>query len=278
MHDRAHRALDRPATSPRFTPGERSIAAVGFTDRAAAWVEDMRIAVIEDDAAPTGGIASSLSRAGWSCRAFPDGRSFLAAAHRESYDAYVVDCGLPDMPGLDVLRALRSSVPAPAPILFLAAPEGEQDAIAAGADDFVVKPARLSELQTRLRALGRRHLPPAAPTVFAYDRFRFDLRRQHAFVDGAPSMLTHKEFLLALLLMRNLGRPLSRGHIREAVWGRDPEIQSRTMDTHVSRVRRKLSLSPEHGYRLAPVYGYGYRLEQLSRSGTDGPPAPRGAG
>lgn len=238
----------------------------------------MHIAVIEDKDAPIGGIASSLSRAGWSCRAFPDGRSFLAAAHRESYDAYVVDCGLPDMPGLDVLRALRASVLASAPILFLAAPECEQDAISAGADDFVVKPARLSELQARLRVLGRRQLPPAAPVGFEYDRFRFDLRRQLASVGGTPVTLTQKEFLLALLLMRNLGRPVSRGHICEAVWGRDLEIRSRTIDTHVSRVRRKLALSPETGYLLAPVYGYGYRLEQLSRSGTDGPTPPRSPG
>jgi DNA-binding response OmpR family regulator len=79
--------------------------------------------------------------------------------------------------------------------------------------------------------------------------------------------------MLAVLLLRNLGKPLSRGHIREAVWGRDSEIPSRTMDTHVSRVRTKLGLRPESDYLLAPVYSFGYRLEHLARGA---PPATSG--
>jgi len=75
--------------------------------------------------------------------------------------------------------------------------------------------------------------------------------------------VTHKEFALALLFFRNMGRPLSRAYIHEAVWQRDTALPSRTMDTHVSRVRNKLQLKPEHGYRLVPVYSYGYRLEKL---------------
>ncbi len=76
--------------------------------------------------------------------------------------------------------------------------------------------------------------------------------------------LTQKEFQLAVLMLRNVGKPLSRGHIREMVWGRGSDVPSRTMDTHVSRVRTKLDLRPEHGYLLAPVYSYGYRLEHLA--------------
>ncbi len=80
---------------------------------------------------------------------------------------------------------------------------------------------------------------------------------------GKTVDLTQKEFDLALLFFRHLGRPLSRAFIHETVWSRDAELVSRTMDTHVSRVRNKLALRPENGYRLAPVYSYGYRLEQL---------------
>lgn len=231
----------------------------------------MRIAIIEDDAALASSVASSLARIGWNCRSYPDGRSFLASVHRESYDAYVIDWGLPDMSGLEVLRTIRARVAAAAPVLFLTARDTEQDAIEAleaGADDFVVKPARLGELQARLRALARRQArQPLAADVFEHDRFRFDLKLQQASVRGEPVELTQKEFLLAVLLLRNLGKPLSRGHIREAVWGRDNEIPSRTMDTHVSRVRSKLGLRPENDYLLAPVYSYGYRLEHLARPG-----------
>ena len=233
----------------------------------------MRIAIIDDDTVLSSGITSALARNGWACRTHADGRSFVATLHRESYDAYIVDWGLPDMSGLDVLRAIRTRVPVTVPVLFLTARDTEQDvieALEAGADDFVVKPARIGELQARLRALWRRNSRfPDTPDTYEYDRFRFELKLQRAWVDGASVDLTQKEFLLALLLLRNLGKPLSRGHIREAVWGRDSEIPSRTMDTHVSRVRTKLGLRPERHYLLAPVYSYGYRLEHLPSSTAD---------
>jgi DNA-binding response OmpR family regulator len=229
----------------------------------------MRIAIIDDDAALTSSVSSSFARNGWQCRAFTDGRSFIATMHRESYDAYIVDWALPDTTGIEVLRAIRLRVPTAVPVLFLTARDAESDmieALEAGADDFVVKPARLGELQARLRALGRRRARASAQAdVFDHDRFRFELKTQKAWSAGAPVELTQKEFLLAVLLLRNLGKPLSRGHIREAVWGRDSEIPSRTIDTHVSRVRTKLGLRPESDYLLAPVYSFGYRLEHLAR-------------
>ncbi len=230
----------------------------------------MRIAIIDDDTTLAASVTSALSGNGWACRAHADGRSFIATMHRESYDAYIVDWSLPDMSGLDVLRAIRARVPMTVPVLFLTAHDGEQDvlqALEAGADDFIVKPPRIGELQARLRAMWRRHSRiPDAPDTYEYDRFRFDLKLQRAWVEGQPVDLTQKEFRLAVLLLRNLGKPLSRGHIREVVWGRDSEIPSRTMDTHVSRVRTKLGLRPERQYLLAPVYSYGYRLEHLAGS------------
>ena len=82
-------------------------------------------------------------------------------------------------------------------------------------------------------------------------------------LDGREVILTDKEFELAAFLFRNLGRLLSRGHLLEAVWGRNPDLATRTVDTHISRVRSKLNLRPENGFRLTPTYNFGYRLEKI---------------
>ena len=83
---------------------------------------------------------------------------------------------------------------------------------------------------------------------------------------GTSVALTQKDFELALLLFQHLSRPLSRAHILDVIWNQVTEIPSRTMDTHVSMLRAKLNLRPEHGYRLTPIYGYGYRLERVERT------------
>jgi DNA-binding response OmpR family regulator len=124
---------------------------------------------------------------------------------------------------------------------------------------------RRSELPLRIRVLVARAMPDKlrGPTL-DFGRYAFDVRGARLQCGGQAVTLTQKEFDLALLFFRNLGRPLSRATIHEAVWPKDAEFSSRTMDTHVSRVRSKLGLKPENGYRLSPVYSYGYQLEQLA--------------
>eukprot|EP01030_Chromulinospumella_sphaerica_P014900 gene14900-14697_t len=96
-----------------------------------------------------------------------------------------------------------------------------------------------------------------------FGQYLFETRPGRLLMDGTVLDVTQKEFALALLFFRNIGRPLSRAYIHEAVWVKESAVPSRTMDTHVSRVRNKLVLKPENGYRLVPVYSYGYRLEKL---------------
>jgi DNA-binding response OmpR family regulator len=130
--------------------------------------------------------------------------------------------------------------------------------------DYLVKPVRSHELALRVAILLARFAPQHAPLApLRFGRYSLDPQSTQAWHDDNPITLTRKEFLLALLFFRHLGRPLSRATIHEAVWPKEAEFNSRSLDTHVSRVRTKFGLLPEHGYRLAPVYGYGYQLESL---------------
>lgn len=187
---------------------------------------------------------------------------------RESYDMLVLDWQVPDLSGPEVLRWVRDKLPKTIPVLFITSRSGEDDIVeglAAGADDYMIKPIRRSELVARVQALLRRAYPiQNTSEQIVFNDYLFETRSGRLTLAGKPIEITQKEFDLALLFFRNLGRPLSRAYILEAVWSRDVDIPSRTMDTHVSRVRSKLQLRPENGYRLAPVYSYGYRLEQLT--------------
>jgi DNA-binding response OmpR family regulator len=128
----------------------------------------------------------------------------------------------------------------------------------------VVKPVRRAELVARVQAQLRRAFPSQnGAEQLQFGQYVFETRPGRLLMDGQVLDVTHKEFYLALLFFRNIGRPLSRAYIHESVWIRETEVPSRTMDTHVSRVRNKLQLKPENGFRLVPVYSYGYRLEKL---------------
>lgn len=228
----------------------------------------MRIAVLDDDLSQTDLVCQVLASAGHTCHPFQSGKEMLSQLRRESYDMLIIDWQVPDLSGADVLHWAREKLPLNLPVLFMTSRSGEDDIIAglaAGADDYMIKPIRRGELVARVQALFRRAYPSQSPVEqIQFGNYIFEARTGRLTITGSPIDVTQKEFDLALLFFRNLGRPLSRAYILEAVWARDVEVPSRTMDTHVSRVRSKLQLRPENGYRLAPVYSYGYRLEQIS--------------
>lgn len=230
----------------------------------------MRIAVLDDDQSQSDLVCHVLKSAGHICHAFVDSKEILAEMRRESYDMLIIHWQVPDAGSAEVLSWARERLPANLPIMFMTSRSSEDDIVAglaAGADDYMIKPIRRGELVARVQALLRRAYPTQnAVEQIQFGDYIFETRTGRTSMKGCAIELTQKEFDLALLFFRNIGRPLSRAYILEAVWSRDVEIPSRTMDTHVSRVRTKLNLRPENGYKLAPVYSYGYRLEQLSNS------------
>jgi DNA-binding response OmpR family regulator len=229
----------------------------------------MRIAILDDDQNLLDLTVATLTDAGHVCHPFSSGKAMLHQLHRESYDLLVLDWQVPDLSGTEILHWVREKLSKSLPVLFMTSRSGEDDIVAglaAGADDYMIKPIRRAELIARVNALLRRAYPTqTANELITFGGYEFDVRASRTKLNNAPIELTQKEFDLALVLFQNLGRPLSRAYILEAVWSRDIEIPSRTMDTHISRVRSKLDLRPENGYRLAPVYSYGYRLEQISK-------------
>lgn len=223
----------------------------------------MRLAVLDDDRALCADIAARLRRAGHGCFEFYSGETLRRALRRESFDLLVADWNVPDLSGAALLAWARANLPAPPPVVMLL-DENAPPGTAAGADDRLIKPGDLGQIESRVmatlhRAYGGRALTARVET---FGQHVFDQVAMTVTVADRPVTLTAKEFGLALLLFRNLGRPLSRGHIMESVWGRMPDVPTRTLDAHVSQVRKRLGLRPENGFRLSSVYGFGYLLER----------------
>ncbi len=226
----------------------------------------MKIAFLEDDAAFAATIIEWLEQAGHDVTWFRSGRECVRALSEGRYDLCLFDWMLPDMSGPDVMASLKLKGTLP-PVVFLTGRDAEEDVvqvIQAGADDYMVKPPSRSVLVARIHAVARRcsaQLRPEPVQDFGGLRIDFDKRRFEQ--DGAPVRLTEKETELALYFFGRVGMLLPRGHLIQVVWGSSPDIDTRTVDVHVSHLRSKLKLVPENGWRLTSVYRQGYRLERV---------------
>ena len=218
-----------------------------------------RVLLAEDDAAIAEPLARALRREGYDVDVHGDGRSALAAA-REGFDLVVLDLGLPGMDGLDVCRELRAQS-STVPVLVLTARADEVDTVVgldAGADDYVTKPFRLAELLARARALLRRGtVEPAVPA-----RVRIDVDARLAYLDDEVVALTAKEFDLLRVLLREAGRVVPREQIMREVWDADWYGSTKTLDMHVSWLRRKLGDDAGRPRFISTVRGVGFRFER----------------
>ena len=236
----------------------------------------MRIAVLEDDAAQAELLQSWFNAAGHKCRLFSTGTDFRTALMHDTFDLLVLDWNLPDTSGTDVLAWVRENMDWHIPVLFATSREQEEDIVFAlehGADDYMTKPVKQRETLARIAALERRTHPATEPdTMLELGPFGFDIANRQVRIGADTVELTNKEFELALLLFRNPGRLLSRSYLLENVWGTSAELSTRTVDTHISRVRNKLGIHPDRGVRLSAIYNHGYRLEQLQATGASASP------
>ena len=224
----------------------------------------MRIAVLDDDQLQLEMVERVVLEMGHTCNLFTTGQLFLQELRRETYDMLMVDWELPDTSGPEVIRWAREHLPPTLPILFITHRSEESDIVEglqSGADDFMVKPLRVAELKARIQALLRRAYPQCTDDVQSFGPYVFTRSALTVAFNGKEVALTYREFALAMLLFQNAGRLMSRDHLREAVWGQNAEVLSRSLDTHVSRLRQVLQLRPGNAYSIAAVYGLGYRLD-----------------
>jgi DNA-binding response OmpR family regulator len=221
----------------------------------------VKVLLAEDDEAISAALTRALRREGYDVALAETGPDALLAAQTDA-DVLVLDLGLPGMDGLEVCRRLRAAG-SRLPVLVLTARAAELDAVVgldAGADDYVTKPFRLGELLARIRALLRR-TPPSVTVLRAKD-VAVDLSARRAFRGDAELTLSQKEFDLLAVLVERSGQVVTREELMRDVWHTGWMGSSKTLDMHVSWLRRKLSDDATNPRYIATVRGVGFRFER----------------
>jgi DNA-binding response OmpR family regulator len=228
----------------------------------------LQVALVEDNPSDQLIITAILEQAGYQIHLFGDCDSFRRHLRTASIDLVILDWMLPDSTGLQLLEWIRHSNQAKLPVILVTGRESDEDIVeglTSGADDYVVKPAHPEQLLARIKAILRRsgfYKNTQQENEFSPYLLREDVREIH--LGEQIIKLTDREFELVLYLFRRRGNIVSRETLLKQVWNMQGTVNSRTVDTHISRLRKKLELEGQHGWRLNGIFQHGYRLEQLN--------------
>jgi two-component system alkaline phosphatase synthesis response regulator PhoP len=221
-----------------------------------------RILIVDDEPEMVRGLEDNFRFEGYQTLAATTGKEGLALAVREAPDLILLDIMMPELSGWDVLRALRQKG-LDVPVIMLTARGEEVDRVLGlelGADDYVTKPFSLRELLARVRAVLRRPGPRLKFEEFAFGDVRIRLRGRQVFKAGQEVRLTRKEFDLLRYLVEHRGEVVTRDRLLDEVWGYEQFPTTRTVDTHVLRLRQKFEKDPEHPAWILTVHGQGYKF------------------
>jgi two-component system response regulator RegX3 len=222
------------------------------------------VLVVDDEVSIVRFLRAGLESQGYRLAEASNGQEAIAQAAMRTPDLVLLDLGLPDIDGFEVVRRIREW--SRVPIIVLSARDREGDkirALDAGADDYVTKPFSVRELVSRVRANLRRTRPVAAQgsdEILTGGRVSMDVARHEVRVRGEVVELPPKEFELLEVLLRRKGRLLTRDVLIEEVWGPSYYGDTRTLDVHVKRLRRKIEEDPHHPVHLVTVRGLGYKF------------------
>jgi DNA-binding response OmpR family regulator len=226
----------------------------------------MRVLLIEDDSMLARGIRAALSHSGYDVEVAPTAESALRLARAATFNIGILDLGLPDRDGLELLSDMRREG-VPFPILILSARDGLNDRIRGldtGADDYLVKPFALGELEARLRALLRRAEENTPWRQLG--ELRFDVDGKRALVGDEPVELTAREVSILEILISRARKVVSKQALFDAVFPHETDAAPNALEVHVSRLRHKLKPA---GVTIRSLRGLGYRIEELGHAGSD---------
>ena len=264
----AHSVVPLPITEWKLKPEAGRSDPLGSTRRYRG-VESMTVALLDHDATHSYLLKRWLHFAGHRGRVFLRSAKLIRALEKDRFDGFVLEWESPDIRNLEILRRIRAQYQWSTAVLFTSKHYDEGNVVSAlrhGADDYAVKPLNAREVVTRLERVARRareHSEQRQTVVVGAYEVNFNQRM--LFRHASAVDLTTKEFDLAALLLCNVGRMLSRAALWEHVWGPNADTSSRTIDTHVCRVRKKLGLTSQNGWRLVTIYRQGFRLERLAQ-------------